>query len=58
MNPDEYLNGDLKQHIRSAALARTIKQLKHTVVSHMRKPQRQPERIKSYFRHRDIAYAA
>jgi len=58
MNPDEYLNGDLKQRIRSAAPARTMKQLKHTVVSHMRKQQRQPERIKSYFRHRDIAYAA
>jgi len=58
MNPDEYLNGDLKQRIRSAAPARTMKQLKHTVVSHMRKLQRQPERIKSYFRHRDIAYAA
>ena len=58
MNLDEYLNGDLKQRIRSAAPAWTIKQLKHTVVSHMRKLQRQPERIKSYFRHRDTAYTA
>ena len=58
MNPDEYLNGDLKQRIRCATPARNLKQLKHTVVGHMRKLQKQPERVKSYFRHRDIVYAA
>ena len=58
MNPDEYLNGDLKHRIRSAAPARNLKQLKHTVVGHMRKLQKHPERVKSYFKHRDIAYAA
>ena len=58
MNPDEYLNGDLKHRIRSAAPARNIKQLKHTVVGHMRKLQKHPERVKSDFRHRDIAYDA
>ena len=58
MNPDEYLNGDLKYHIRSAAPARNMSQLKKTVVGHMRKLQKHPERIRSYFKHRDIAYAA
>ena len=58
MNPDEYLNGDLKQRIRCATPARNLKQLKHTVVGHMRKLQKRPERVKSYFRHRDIVYAA
>ena len=58
MNPDEYLNGDLKYHIRSSAPARNMIQLKKTVVGHMRKLQKNPERIKSYFKHRDIAYAA
>ena len=58
MKLDEYLNGDLKHRIRSAAPARTRQQLKHTVVGHMRKLQKQPERVKSYFRHPDIAYAA
>ena len=58
MNPDEYLNGDLKYHIRSAAPARNMSQLKKTVVGHMRKLQKYPERIRSYFKHRNIAYAA
>jgi hypothetical protein len=31
MNPDESLNGDLKHRIRSAALARNLKQLEKTV---------------------------
>ena len=58
MNPDEYLNSDLKYHIRLAAPARNMSQLKKTVVGHMRKLQKHPERIRSYFKHRDIAYAA
>jgi len=58
MNPDEYLNGDLKHRIRSAAPARNLKQLEKTVVGHMRMLQKKPGRVKSYFRHPDIAYAA
>jgi hypothetical protein len=58
MNPDEYLNGDLKHRIGCAAPARNPQQLKPTVVGHMRKLQKQPERVKSDFKHRDIAYAA
>jgi hypothetical protein len=55
MNPDEYLNGDLKNRICSAALARSLKQLEKTVVGHMRTLQRKPERVKSYFRNRHVA---
>ena len=58
MNPDEYLNGDLKYHIRSAAPARNMSQLEKTVVGHMRQLQKHLERIRSDFKHRDIAYAA
>ena len=58
MNPDEYLNGDLKHRIRSAAPARNLSQLKKTVVGHMRRLQGQPERVKSYFRNQYITYAA
>ena len=58
MNPDECLNGDLKHRIRSAAPARNLKQLEKTVVGHMRMLQKKPGRVKSYFRHPDIAYAA
>ena len=36
MNPDEYLNGDLKHRVRSAVRARNLKQLEKTVVGHMR----------------------
>jgi hypothetical protein len=58
MTPDEYLNGDLKHRIGCAAPARNLQQLKPTVVGHMRKLQKQPERVTSDFKHRDIAYAA
>jgi hypothetical protein len=58
MNPDSYLNGDLKHCIRSAAPARNFKQLEKIVVGHMRMLQKKPGRVKNYFRHPDIAYVA
>ena len=58
MNPDEYLNCDLKQGIRAASPVKTQQQLEQRVLSHMRKLQALPERIKSYFQHPTIQYAA
>lgn len=58
MNPDEYLNCDLKQGLRVASPARSQAQMEKRVFSHMRKLQALPERIKSYFRHPAIQYAA
>ena len=58
LNPDEYLNGDLKAGVHSKPPARDAAGLTKKVVSHMRKLQKSPERIKAYFKHPKIAYAA
>jgi transposase len=58
LNPDEYLNCDMKASVHSGIPARNEKELKTKVVSHMRKLQKLPERIKKYFKHPRIKYAA
>ena len=58
LNPDEYLNCDLKAGIHSKRPARTQKQLKAKVLSHMRMLQKQPKRVVKYFLHPKISYAA
>ncbi|MFQ3247430.1 MAG: transposase [Arenicella sp.] len=58
MNPDEYLSCDLKQDIRASSPARSQSQLKKEVLGHMRKSQALPSRVRSYFRHPNIHYAA
>ena len=58
MNPDEYLNCDLKQGIRASSPARNQKQLEKKVLGHMRKIQALPKRVMSYFLHPCIQYAA
>lgn len=58
LNPDEYLNGDLKQRIRSGLLARTEKELTKKTRSFMKMLQRRPHHVRSYFNHPKIAYAA
>lgn len=58
MNPDEYLNCDLKHGIRASSPARDQAQLEKKVLSHMRKIQALPNRIISYFKNPSIQYAA
>ena len=58
LNPDEYLNGDLKQNIRSGLPARSEKALTKKTRSFMRKLQNRPKHVQNYFRHPKIAYAA
>ena len=58
LNPDEMLNADLKQAVTTKAPARTKGQLLKATTSHMRKLQKSPERVKSYFEHAPVKYAA
>ena len=58
LNPDEYLNCDLKAGVHSATPARSKKQLKKKAIAHMRKLQKLPDRVMKYFRHPKISYAA
>ena len=58
LNPDEYLNCDLKAGVKSGIPARNQKALKRKVIGRMRKIQKSPERVKKYFAHKCIRYAA
>jgi transposase len=58
LNPDEYLNCDLKAGVHSGPPARTQGQLKAKALSHLRKLQKLPKRVLKYFKHPKIAYAA
>lgn len=57
MNPDEYLNNDLKTRVHSGVLADTEPNLKHKTQSFMRMLVRRPYRVRSYFKHPMVAYA-
>lgn len=58
LNPDEYLNCDFKAGVHSSTPARDEDGLKKRAISHMRKLQKMPARVKKYFTHPKIAYAA
>jgi transposase len=58
LNPDEMANADLKQAVTKLAPARTKLQLVKATSRHLRSVQRQPERIRSYFQHLPVRYAA
>lgn len=58
LNPDEYLNCDLKIGVHSKVPARTKEQLTKKTLSHLRKLQKMPGRVKNYFKHPKISYAA
>jgi transposase len=58
LNPDEYLNCDLKAGVHSGTPARTRDQLKEKAISHLRKLQKMSNRVMKYFKHPKIAYAA
>src|SRR5215213_9478432 len=58
LNPDEGVNGDLKQVVTRKAPARSKQQLKRAVVGHMRKLSKLPHRVRSFFGHKTFRYAA
>lgn len=58
LNPDEYLNCDLKTGIRTSSPSRSKDDLKGKVISHMRMIQKKPARVVKYFEHPSIKYAA
>lgn len=58
LNPDEYLNADLKARMNAAEPVRDGAHRKRKVVSHLRSIQKQPARVRSYVRANSIRYAA
>jgi len=58
LNPDEYLNNDLKSHIHAERMPETRPELQSNLQRFMTKLQGLPERVKSYFQHPKAQYAA
>lgn len=58
LNPTEYFNGDLKGEIQRGLPPKDVGELKRTMLSHSRRIQKSPQRVRAYFRHRNIKYAA
>lgn len=58
LNPDEYLNCDLKAGVHSGKPARSKNQLRHKATRYMRMLQRRSSRVRKYFEHEKIRYAA
>ena len=58
LNPDEYLNCDLKSSMNRKASKRSKGYLKCNAQSCMRSLQRKPERVRKYFEAETIRYAA
>ena len=57
-NPDEYLNCDLKYGLSDTPSPRNEEQLRNNVENHMLMLQGDQERVRKYFKHEDIKYAA
>lgn len=58
LNPTEYFNGDLKGEIQRGIPPKEVTDLKRTMLSHSRRIQRSPKRVRKYFEHEHIRYAA
>ena len=58
LNPDEYLNGNLKNKIRSGIPARNETDIISKTRSFMKTLQKRPQHVKKYFKHPAVAYAA
>ena len=58
LNPDEGINGDLKQALTRKAPARNKAQLQRAVLGHMRGLSKLPDRVRSFFGHKTFRYAA
>lgn len=58
LNPDEYLNGDLKRGVHTGLPPRDAADLQRQTLSQLQSIQRSPSRVRAYFEHPAIHYAA
>lgn len=56
LNPDEYLNRDLKKNVHGKRAPKNQTELKENVLSFMRKLQKLPERVMKYFNSPKVEY--
>jgi len=57
LNPDEYLNGDLKRHVQTGSPARNEKALETKARGYLMKIQRKPKHVSNYFANKKVSYA-
>lgn len=58
LNPDELLNNDVKSNAVGRKRPTTLPDMEHGMRSHLRLRQRNPDTVKSFFRHPTVRYAA
>jgi transposase len=58
LNPDEYLNQDLKVNITGKVSMTSVEDLKNGVRKFMNKRKSDPAQVKKYFHHQKVKYAA
>ena len=58
LNPDEYLNQDVKSNALGRRRVKHQKELMKNVRGYLRRRQRQPRIVRKYFHHTDVRYAA
>jgi hypothetical protein len=58
LNPDEYLNNDLKGHVNDAGLPHDPAEVRSRIQTFMRQLLHLPEHVMSYFQHPSAHYAA
>jgi transposase len=58
LNPDEYLNSNLKTKVHSGIPIRSWKDLEMKTRSFMRTLMKRPAHVRSYFKHSKVDYAA
>lgn len=58
LNPDEYLNNDLKGAVSAAGLPHNTKEVRSRIQRSMRKLLQLPEHVRSYFEHPCVLYAS
>jgi transposase len=58
LNPSEYFNGDLKEAIQRDIPSRDAAELKRKILGHSHRIQKSPKRVRKYFEHEAIRYAA
>jgi len=55
-NPDEYLNNDITQNIHKKYLPKNYDELRKNIHSFLRSKQRDPQKVKAYFKHKCVQY--
>ena len=59
LNPDEYLNNDLKKNVhRLSGLASSKKERKSNVLAYLRHIPKSPAKVRSFFQAKETKYAA